>query len=162
MVREDRPFAVLYSDLDNFKAYNDQKGFVRGDRLIQAAARTIQDAVAEYAGADGFVGHVGGDDFVVIVTPDKAEEVANTVVARFDEQVPDLYDPEDRERGYVEVANRRGELQRFPLLAISIGIATTERRRYAHYAEVVAIATEMKTFTKGTAGSSWAIDRRTN
>ena len=155
-------FALLYADLDHFKAYNDHYGFMRGDQAIQATSTLLEDVSREVTGSDAFVGHVGGDDFVVIVAPEKAEEVANVMVARFDEQVPDLYDPEDRERGYVEVANRRGELQRFPLLAISIGIATTERREYAHYAEVVAIATEMKTFTKGTAGSSWAIDRRTN
>jgi diguanylate cyclase (GGDEF)-like protein len=155
-------FALLYADLDHFKAYNDHYGFMRGDQAIQATSTLLEDVSREVTGSDAFVGHVGGDDFVVIVAPEKAEEVANVMVARFDEQVPELYDPEDRERGYVEVANRRGELQRFPLLAISIGIATTERREYAHYAEVVAIATEMKTFTKGTAGSSWAIDRRTN
>jgi diguanylate cyclase (GGDEF)-like protein len=155
-------FALLYADLDHFKAYNDHYGFMRGDQAIQATSTLLEDVSREVTGSDAFVGHVGGDDFVVIVSPEKAEEVANVMVARFDEQVPELYDPEDRERGYVEVANRRGELQRFPLLAISIGIATTERREYAHYAEVVAIATEMKTFTKGTAGSSWAIDRRTN
>ena len=68
-VREEREFAVLYCDLDNFKTYNDQKGFVRGDRLIQATARIIQDAVVEGSGSEGFVGHVGGDDFVAVVTP---------------------------------------------------------------------------------------------
>ena len=72
-VREARPFAVLYCDLDNFKTYNDQKGFVRGDRMIQATARIIQDAVVEFDGAEGFVGHVGGDDFVAVVSPEVAE-----------------------------------------------------------------------------------------
>jgi diguanylate cyclase (GGDEF)-like protein len=101
MVREDHPFAVLYSDLDNFKAYNDQKGFVRGDRLIQATARIIQDAVVEFAGSDGFVGHVGGDDFVAVVPPDIAEEVAKRIVERFDGEIRDFYEKEDLERGYV-------------------------------------------------------------
>ena len=78
-VREARPFAVLYCDLDNFKAYNDQKGFVRGDRLIQTTARIIQDAVVEKDGSDSFVGHVGGDDFVVVVSPETAEAVAQRV-----------------------------------------------------------------------------------
>jgi hypothetical protein len=83
------------------------------------------------------------------------------VVARFDESVPDLYDPEDRERGSIQVPNRRGEAQDFPFVAISIGVATTERRTFAHFAEAVAVATEMKSFTKSTLGSSWAVDRRT-
>ena len=84
-VREEREFAVLYCDLDNFKTYNDQKGFVRGDRLIQATARIIQDAVVEGSGSEGFVGHVGGDDFVAVVDPDGAEDIAKSICERFDE-----------------------------------------------------------------------------
>src|SRR4026209_2957862 len=84
MVREESPFAVLYADLDNFKAYNDQNGFVQGDGLIQATARLREDAVVTRAGADGFVGHVGRDDFVAVVPPDVAEDVAKRVVETFD------------------------------------------------------------------------------
>jgi diguanylate cyclase (GGDEF)-like protein len=160
-VREDRDFAVLYSDLDNFKAYNDQKGFVRGDRLIQATARIIQDAVVEFAGADGFVGHVGGDDFVAVTPPEVAEDVAKRIVARFDAQIHDFYESEDIERGYVEVEDRKGVLQRLPLAGVSVGIATTSVRKFAHYGEAVSVATEMKQFAKRDAGSSYAVDRRT-
>jgi diguanylate cyclase (GGDEF)-like protein len=160
MVREGRPFAVLYCDLDNFKAYNDQKGFVRGDRMIQATARIIQDSVVEFAGADGFVGHVGGDDFVAMIPPEVAEDVAKRVVESFDAQVTEFYDPDDLERGYVEVEDRKGVLQRLPLVAMSIGVATTARRGFAHYGEAVAVATEMKQFAKRDAGSSYAVDRR--
>ena len=161
MVREDRPFSVLYSDLDNFKAYNDQKGFVRGDRLIQATARIIQDAVVEYAGSDGFVGHVGGDDFVAVVPPEIAEEVAKRIVERFDGEINDFYEKEDLERGYVEVEDRKGILQKLPLAGVSVGIATTQVRRFAHYGEAVAVATEMKQFAKRETRSSYAVDRRT-
>jgi diguanylate cyclase (GGDEF)-like protein len=161
MVREDRPFAVLYADLDNFKAYNDQKGFVRGDRLIQATARIIQDAVVEFAGAEGFVGHVGGDDYVAVVPPDYAEDVAKRIVERFDSEVGEFYEKEDLERGYVEVEDRKGVLQELPLVGVSVGIATTQVRAFAHYGEAVAVATEMKQFAKREARSSYAIDRRT-
>ena len=160
MVREDRPFAVLYCDLDNFKAYNDQKGFVRGDRLIQATARIIQDAVVEFAGSEGFVGHVGGDDFVAVVPPDYAEDVAKRIVERFDGEVRDFYEADDLARGYVEVEDRKGVLQRLPLAGVSVGIATTLVRRFAHYGEAVAVATEMKQFAKRDSGSSYAVDRR--
>jgi len=160
MVREGRPFAVLYCDLDNFKAYNDQKGFVRGDRMIQATARIIQDAVVEFAGADGFVGHVGGDDFVAMIPPEVAEDVAKRVVESFDAQVTEFYDPDDLERGFVEVEDRKGVLVRLPLVAMSIGVATTARRGFAHYGEAVAVATEMKQFAKRDPGSSYAVDRR--
>jgi len=161
MVREDRPFAVLYADLDNFKAYNDQKGFVRGDRLIQSTARIIQDAVVEFAGSDGFVGHVGGDDFVAVLPPDIAEDAAKRIVERFDGEIHDFYEKEDLERGYVEVEDRKGVLQKLPLAGVSVGIATTQVRRFAHYGEAVAVATEMKQFAKRDARSSYAVDRRT-
>ena len=159
-VREDRPFAVLYSDLDNFKAYNDQKGFVRGDRLIQATARIIQDGVVEYAGSDGFVGHVGGDDFVAVVPPDFAEEVAKKIVERFEAMKHEFYEQEDLDRDYVEVEDRKGVMQKLPLVGVSVGIATTGVRRFAHYGEAVSVATEMKQFAKRDLGSSYAVDRR--
>ncbi len=160
MVRDRRPFAVLYSDLDNFKAYNDQKGFVRGDRLIQATARIIQDAVVEFAGSEGFVGHVGGDDFVAVLPPEVAEDVAKRIVERFDGEIHEFYEKEDLERGFVEVEDRKGVMQKLPLAGVSVGIATTNVRPFAHYGEAVAVATEMKQFAKREPRSSYAVDRR--
>src|SRR5919108_950558 len=159
-VRDDRPFAVLYCDLDNFKAYNDEKGFVRGDRLIQATARIIQDAVVEFAGTDGFVGHVGGDDFVAVVPPESAEDIAKRIVERFDGDIHEFYEREDIKRGYIEVEDRKGEMQKLPLAGVSVGIATTEVRKFEHYGEAVAVATEMKQFAKREPRSWYAIDRR--
>jgi diguanylate cyclase (GGDEF)-like protein len=161
-VRAAARFAILYADLDYFKAINDHYGFMRGDQVIQFTARLIQDTAGEAGGPDTFVGHVGGDDFVIVCEADEAEAVADLIVRRFDAAVPDLYDTEDRERGSISVTNRRGEIQEFPFLSISIGIATTARRTFGHFAEAVAIATEMKTYTKATTGSSWAVDRRTS
>lgn len=159
-VREGREFAVLYCDLDNFKAYNDQKGFVRGDRLIQATARIIQDAIVDLDGNEGFVGHVGGDDFVAVVEPGVAERVAQRVAESFDTARAQFYDPEDIERGFVRIEDRKGVLQDIPLVGVSIGIASSSRRAFAHYGEAVAVATEMKQFAKRELGSSYAIDRR--
>jgi diguanylate cyclase (GGDEF)-like protein len=153
-------FAILYVDLDHFKSFNDHYGFMRGDQVIQWTARILQDVSLELGGSSTFVGHVGGDDFVVVCPADLAQRVAETVVARFDGGAADQYDEADRAVGYIEVTNRRGQIQRFPFVSISIGIATTEHRSFSHYAEAVAIATEMKSFTKGTSGSSWAVDRR--
>jgi diguanylate cyclase (GGDEF)-like protein len=160
-VREEREFAVLYCDLDNFKAYNDQKGFVRGDRLIQATARIIQDSVVEGSGSEGFVGHVGGDDFVAVVDPAGSEDVAKRICERFDEARSEFYEPDDLERGHVRVEDRKGVLQDIPLVAVSVGIASTSKRQFAHYGEAVAVATEMKSFAKREPGSSYAVDRRT-
>ena len=159
-VREARPFAVLYCDLDNFKTYNDQKGFVRGDRLIQGTARIIQDAVVEFDPGEGFVGHVGGDDFVAVVNPDIAEEVAKRICHRFDEARSGFYEAEDLDRGFIRMEDRKGVMQDVPLVGISVGIATTARRAFAHYGEAVAVATEMKQFAKRDGRSSYAIDRR--
>jgi diguanylate cyclase (GGDEF)-like protein len=159
-VRDERPFSVLYCDLDNFKAYNDQKGFVRGDRLIQSTARIIQDAVVEFAGSEGFVGHVGGDDFVAVVPPESAEDIAKRIVERFDGEIPEFYEREDVDRGYIEVEDRKGVMQKLPLAGVSVGIATTEVRTFAHYGEAVAVATEMKQFAKREPRSSYAVDRR--
>lgn len=161
-VRSGQRFAILYADLDHFKAYNDHYGFTRGDEAIQHSARLIQDVALAVGGIDIFVGHVGGDDFVVLCHADHAASIAERIVERFEVDAPDLYDAEDRARGYIEVVNRRGETQRFPFLSISVGIATTTHRKFSHYAQAVAVATEMKTFTKGTPGSSWAVDRRTS
>ena len=159
-IDEDIPFAVLYCDLDHFKAYNDHYGFVKGDRVIQATARILQEAVEEYARAEGFVGHVGGDDFVVVLPPDVADVAAARICERFDQEIEGFYDREDLKRGYVEVEDRQGKLQRFGLIAVSIGIATTSRRKFSHYGEAVDVATEMKQYAKRQSGSSFAVDRR--
>jgi diguanylate cyclase (GGDEF)-like protein len=159
-VADGTPFALLYADLDNFKAFNDHYGFMRGDDALQATAKMLEEVARYHMSGDSFVGHVGGDDFVVVVPPELGAVVAQAIVQRFDEEAGSFYDDLDRERGYIEVTNRRGELQRFPILTISIGLATTERRDFQHYAEAVAVATEMKQFTKTATGSSWAMDRR--
>jgi diguanylate cyclase (GGDEF)-like protein len=154
-------FAILYVDLDHFKSFNDHYGFARGDQVIQWTAGLLQKVAFEIGGPSSFVGHVGGDDFVVVCSAELAECIAQDVISRFDGAAADQYDDADRALGYIEVTNRRGEIQKFPFVSVSIGIASTARRSFSHYAEAVAIATEMKSFTKGTAGSSWAMDRRT-
>ena len=155
-----QPFSLLYADLDNFKSYNDHYGFLRGDEAIRFMARCLQDAGLDVAGNEAFVGHIGGDDFVVICEPEKAEELCRVIVERFDSQASALYDEEDVERTYIEVRNRLEEVQRMPLMSISIGVATSERRTYTHPGEVVTVATELKEFAKRSRGSSWAVDRR--
>jgi diguanylate cyclase (GGDEF)-like protein len=159
-VSEEHPFALLYADLDHFKAYNDNYGFVRGDRAIQALARLVTETVHEVAGPAGFVGHVGGDDFVILVEPDQAEVLAKSVCDRFDELAPSLYDAEDAERGFIEVRDRQGNPKNFPILTISVGVATTLSRTFSHYGEAVSVATEMKQFAKRDPSSSYSVDRR--
>src|SRR5207237_6242558 len=109
---------------------------------------------------EGFVGHVGGDDFVVVVTPDVAEQTAVRIIERFDQEVPGSYDRDDIERGFIEVEDRQGNPQKFPVTAISIGVASTATRKFSHYGEAISVATEMKQCAKRQPGSSYAVTRR--
>jgi diguanylate cyclase (GGDEF)-like protein len=161
-ISEGKPFALLYADLDHFKAYNDHYGFVRGDEALRAMARWIQESATEVAGDDVFIGHLGGDDFLVICLPEEAEQICKALVERSEREVPDLYDALERERGYVEIENRRHQVERFPLFSVSIGVATTARRTFTHHGEAVTVATELKEYAKRTPGSSYAIDRRSS
>ncbi len=153
-------FALMYLDLDNFKAYSDRYGFVRGDETLRRTGLMIRDTARRVAGAGTFIGHIGGDDFVVVTTPDRAIPVAEAVVSGFDEIVPSFYETDDAVLGYIEAEDRRGKRERFPLLTISIGIASTARRPFAHRAEAVEAATELKNYAKRTPRSSFEQDRR--
>jgi diguanylate cyclase (GGDEF)-like protein len=160
LIADEEPFALLHADLDGFKAYNDHYGFLRGDRAIVLTARVIGWAVADQGTPSCFVGHIGGDDFAIVCSPESARGIADSVVRTFDEQVPNLYDPDDRERGFIEVADRMGVVTRYPFLSISLGVASTEVRPIASPAEAASIAVEMKRFAKSATGSIWAMDRR--
>jgi len=152
-------FAVLYLDLNSFKAYNDIYGFVKGDDVIRETARII---LTQSETADGFVGHIGGDDFIVLTTPDEAETLCQKIIKVFDAKAPDFYTPEDRTRGYVESKDRRGQVTKFPLLSMAIGVVTNQLRPLTSIGEVSKIGAEMKHFAKETKdkGSAYAIDRR--
>jgi diguanylate cyclase (GGDEF)-like protein len=160
----DEPLALLYVDLDQFKPFNDHYGFLRGDDALRALATLLQRVVTELGDERSFLGHVGGDDFVVLVHPDRAEATAEEICERFDELAPTLYDEVDRRAGSIEVADRRGVVQRYGLLSLSIGIAATDRRDFEHPGQMVTVATEMKRYakTRTTERSNWAIDRRTD
>jgi diguanylate cyclase (GGDEF)-like protein len=159
-IRRDEGFALLYCDLDNFKAFNDKKGWDLGNRVIETAASTIHAAVVEFAGGAGFIGHIGGDDFVALVPPAIAKDAAEWICQRFDERILDFYTFEEHEVGSIEVVDRNGEPQMYPFVGISIGIATSAVRNFCHYGEAVSAATEMKQYAKGRKGSSYALDRR--
>jgi diguanylate cyclase (GGDEF)-like protein len=160
-VAGDDEFAVCYADMDNFKSVNDAYGFVRGDEMITVMARSLDRACAESGPPRPFLGHVGGDDFVVICTPDQAGPLTARLVALFEDAARELYDPADRERGYLELTNRQGVLQRFDLCTVSVGVASSTQRVFTDPRDVVAVATEMKQVAKSSPGSVIAVDRRT-
>jgi diguanylate cyclase (GGDEF)-like protein len=153
------PYAVCHVDLDEFKSFNDAYGFLRGDRLLLNLAACLQSAGAEVGDPSVFIGHVGGDDFVVVCTPSQAEPLGQRLIASWDREVRSHYDPVDLERGWLEVLDRRMELRRHPIVSVSVGVAWTVgsgRDRRA----VVAAAAEMKTVAKREPGSFVAVDRR--
>ncbi len=156
-----RKFALVHGDLDNFKAYNDHYGFMRGDEVIRFCASCFREAADNLGITDAFVGHIGGDDFVAVIPPDIAESFSKEVIERFDDGILDLYDTADALRGYIEVIDRRGERFAFPVVSLSLGVASTDMREITTQWEASAIAVEMKEFAKKQPGSSYRIDRRT-
>ncbi|HEV8230622.1 MAG TPA: response regulator [Candidatus Limnocylindria bacterium] len=150
--------ACLYVDIDHFKAFNDRHGFARGDGLIAHLAELLTEVV----GIDGgtFIGHVGGDDFVVLVPVERAEDLASRIIDRFDATVPELYDGDDRARGWVEAKDRKGRMRRVPFVTVSIGIVPLRPERFAGATEVARAAAEMKEVAKRSSASGYAVDRR--
>ncbi|BDQ35950.1 diguanylate cyclase response regulator [Pseudodesulfovibrio nedwellii] len=153
-------FALAYCDLDYFKSYNDKYGFARGDEILMMSARLIVNTIRSYQGVQSFVGHVGGDDFVFILPPDKVEGACKRIIAAFDDIVPHFYDPEDRQRGNITSVDREGNTKVFPLMAISLAVVVNTDGRIQHYGEVSSIAMDLKKKAKEDPKSSYVIDQR--
>jgi diguanylate cyclase (GGDEF)-like protein len=152
-------FAVCYIDIKDFKPYNDRYGFAAGDRIIQQLAEILQQAVARVR--DGFVGHIGGDDFVAVLNPDDAVPLAEGVLKAFQDMLPTAYTPEDFERGGIEGQDRSGQTRTFPLVALSIAIVVQQGERYRHIGELSRAAAEIKSYLKQRSGSNYLVERRT-
>ena len=154
------PFALLQIDVDFFKAFNDHYGYARGDQAIQRLAQIVSEASQRHGGSANFVGHIGGDDLLVLACSDHAEELGEEIIAEFNRAVGGLYDPPDRERGYVEVRNRLHHLERFPLMSLTIALVSTDRMPVTHLAQLIDIAQELKAHGKGIPGSVLVGERR--
>jgi diguanylate cyclase (GGDEF)-like protein len=154
------PFAVCYADLDHFKEFNDRYSYYDGDRVIRILAKILHDVVKGVCAEEGFVGHIGGDDFIFIVPATAVNETCAEVVSIFDALVPYQYSEQDRRAGYFFGKDRRGQLHRVPLMTVSIGVVSNERRQFATAAQVSELATEMKSYAKTLTGSVYTIDRR--
>ena len=154
------PFAFLYLDIDNFKPYNDHYGYQKGDDAILFLGDIITEAVNSLGGAGDFVGHIGGDDFVVITSPERAEFIARQIVDEFDRGSLVLLREEDITRGFMEVRNRLGEIRRMPVMSLTIALVLDEEGKLKHYAQVNDIASELKQYGKGMVGSVVVRERR--
>lgn len=153
-------FAILYFDLDNFKAYNDVYGFANGDEIIKFTARTISKHVHQLEANDNFIGHVGGDDFVSIIAQTDYDKLCKEIISEFDKYAVDYYNEVDVERGYVEVANRRGIIEQFPLTTISIAVLEVDSKIYKTTLEIGEVAGQIKHKAKAVLGSTYVINKR--
>ncbi|TVP75187.1 MAG: diguanylate cyclase [Gemmatimonadales bacterium] len=153
------PFAFCYADLDHFKEFNDRYGYNRGDRVIYLVSLILKDLVRGLA-PGGFVGHIGGDDFIFTVPLDRMEDTCDEVLDLFDELIPWQYTHSDRDTGYFLGRDRRGTLHRVPLMTLSIGVVTNLSRAFRHPAQVSSRAAEMKSYAKTLPGSVYVVDRR--
>jgi diguanylate cyclase (GGDEF)-like protein len=154
-------FAVCYCDIDGFKAVNDAYGFARGDEFITTLAVKLKCAVREVGVPQAFLGHVGGDDFVVICDPQQILPLTDRAVTEFESAADLLYDATDRARGYLSVRSRRDGKKDVGLVTVSVGVALSSRRHYTDPRELIADASEMKMVAKSQPGSFVAVDRRT-
>ena len=155
-------FSVLYLDLDNFKAYNDVYGFLKGDEIIEFTAETILKCIHNSEFNDTFVGHIGGDDFVAIIPGIESENICQNILAYFEKHVDRYFTEDDLEKGYIEVANRKGIMEQFPLTSLSIGVVVADPGRFHNILEIGEVGAQVKHAAKSVMGSSYAIDRRKN
>ena len=153
-------FALAYADLDHFKSFNDKYGFSRGDEVLMMTARVIVNTIRAFAGMNSFVGHIGGDDFVFIVPPEKVENVCKVIIQNFDSIVPNFYDPEDREQGFIRSTDRQGKIQTFPIMALSIAVVFNHNAKLSHYGQASQIAMNLKKVAKKNPRSCYVMDQR--
>ena len=153
-------FAIMYFDLDKFKAYNDVYGVSNGDEIIKFTARTISKHIHQIPNSNNFVGHIGGDDFVAIIGKTDYDAVCQNIIAEFDKFAVDFYNEVDIERGFVEVANRRGIIEQFPLTSISIAVLEVDSKVYKTTLEIGEVAGQIKHQAKAILGSTYVINRR--
>ncbi|PKM79783.1 MAG: diguanylate cyclase response regulator [Firmicutes bacterium HGW-Firmicutes-14] len=155
-----RKFAVLYVDLDNFKAFNDVYGFLKGDEVIKFVAHIMNKNVKDLGNPDDFVGHIGGDDFITITTPEKLEVICRAIINQFDSTISLFYSSEDRKRGYIVTRDRTNQEIQYPFMSLSIAVVSNEKRNIENHWQVAEIAAEMKKYAKSKTGSVYVKDRR--
>ncbi len=154
-------FIVLYLDLDNFKAYNDVYGFLKGDEVIKFTASTILKNINSAVGTEIFVGHIGGDDFVAIIDETMSyEKICQDIISEFDSGIKSFFTEEDLKRGYLKVQNRKGKMEHFPITSISIGVVVSDQNRFSNVLEIGEVGAQVKHVAKKYKGSCYAIDRR--
>ena len=158
-IAKNEHFAVCYADLDDFKAYNDYYGYFYGDKVIKLVARVIRETVLDQQ-PEGFVGHIGGDDFVFVISPESVPAICQAVIRRFDAEIPLCYEPRDRRNGYIISKSRRGTPETYGLLTLSIAVVINHGDTFDHVGEISHMVADLKRYTKTLPGSNYMIERR--
>jgi GGDEF domain-containing protein len=159
-LKEETPLAFCQLDLSHFKAFNDRYGYARGNEVIQATAKILSEVVKSQENEGAFVGHIGGDDFVVVTSSERYEKICLAIIDSFDKVVRDFYDPEDRQRGYIQGETRQGQKVSFPIMTLAIAVVTNQYQRLQNHVQVGEIAAELKSYAKSFPRSIFIVDRR--
>ena len=155
-----QPFSVLYIDIDNFKLFNDKYSYSRGDIAIKQTSHIISMVTKNCGNKGDFVGHIGGDDFVVITDPNKERIIAENIIANFDKLIPYHYNEADRNKGYISAMGRNGKREKTSLMTISIAVVNNKMRKFSHVFELTHLLAEIKKYLKSIPGSKFLINRR--
>jgi diguanylate cyclase (GGDEF)-like protein len=159
-LKEETPLAFCQLDLSHFKAFNDRYGYARGNEAIQATAKIVTEVVQGQGKEGSFVGHIGGDDFVVITSVERYEKICLAIIDVFDRMVLDFYDLEDRQRGYIQGETRQGQKVSFPIMTLAIAVVTNQYYRLKSHIQIGEIAAELKNYAKSFSHSMLVVNRR--
>ena len=155
-----KTYAVLYIDLDNFKAYNDKYGYMNGDEVIKFTSDIIQDVIQEYGKKGDFLGHIGGDDFVAIVDYENSKKIGRTIIKEFDKGIKSYYTEEDIEKGWIKIINRKGKLEKYPIMTITVAMISNKYKKYTSTLEIGEDGANVKKKAKTIEGSTFLEDKR--
>lgn len=153
-------YAVLYADLDNFKAYNDKYGFMNGDEVIKFTANVMRDAIQKYGVKGDFLGHIGGDDFVAIVSYENSKKIAREIIKLFDANIIEYYSEEDLKNGYIKILNRKGKMEKYPLMTLTVAMVSNKYKKYTSVLELGEDGASVKKKAKSIEGSTFLENRR--
>ena len=158
-MRKGERFAICHADLDDFKAYNDYYGYFYGDKLICLTSEIVRDIVYSST-KNGFVGHIGGDDFVFLIPSNQVDQICRSVITAFDKIIKTRYKEEDLRKGFIETRNRRGEMERFTIMTLSISVIVNKEKMFSHVGELSHMLVDLKKYTKSLPGSNYVVERR--
>jgi len=154
-LREENLFSLCHLDLDNFKPFADHYGYAWGSEVIKEVALILEDCKQKLGSEADFIGHIGGDDFIMIAEPSRAEKICRCIVEEFDQRIRKFYSEEDQQRGFILAKDRQGQLREFPLVTVTLSIVTGNGSLYRSPLEMAKMAAEVKNYGKTLTGSNY-------